>query len=179
MRAFVAVDLPAEMHDKIADVQSKFNTFKFKFVDPSIVHITLKFLGDVPEERISQVSQALDSVSCAPFRVNVKGVGVFPKPKFAKVIWLGFDGDFEQLYNSVEQSLSPFEFEESLHKFSAHATLARVKYLPKKKKKEFLETVEELRDVDIGSMDINALKLKKSILTPQGPLYETLHEITL
>ncbi|MEZ5335977.1 MAG: 2'-5' RNA ligase family protein [Methanolobus sp.] len=58
MRTFVAVDLPGELHDKIADVQSKFNSFKFKFVDPSIVHLTLKFLGDIPEDRIEDVSKA-------------------------------------------------------------------------------------------------------------------------
>lgn len=179
VRTFVAVDLPVELHDNIADVQSKFDDFKFKFVDPGIVHITMKFLGEVPDEKIPDISKALDSVKCEPFKGHVKGLGVFPKPKFAKVIWLGCEGNFADLYGSINDSLSSFELEPNLHNFSAHATLARVKYLPKKKKADFLELLDELKDVDIGEMQVDSVKLKKSVLTPQGPVYETLHEVSL
>ncbi len=179
MRAFVAVDLPEEFNNRIADVQSKFDGFKFKFVDPGIVHITMKFLGEVPEPMISDVSGALDKIECEPFEAHVRNLGVFPKPKFAKVIWLGCEGNFDKLYESIEGSLSSFEFEKNLHRFSAHATLARVKYLPKKKKSEFLELLEELKDIDLGTMQVDSVKLKKSTLTPEGPVYETLHEVGL
>ncbi len=179
VRAFIAVDIPGELHDKIVDVQSKFDDFKFKFVDSCIVHITMKFLGEIPDVMISDVSNALDLVTCDSFEAHVKGLGVFPKPKFAKVIWLGCDGNFDKLYESVNNSLSAFEFEQLLHGFSAHATLARIKYLPKKKKAEFLELLEELKDIDLGTMQVDTVKLKKSTLTPQGPIYETLHEVSL
>lgn len=179
MRIFVAVDLPEELHAKVADVQAKFDDFKFKFVDPEIVHITMKFLGDVPEEKIEDISKALDSVSCEPFEATVRGVGVFPKPRFAKVIWLGCEGDFEKLYKLVDESLTPFQFSKDLHPFSAHATLARIKYLPKKKKEDFMKLLEELKDVDVGNMQVDSIRLKKSTLTPTGPVYETLHEVKL
>ncbi|WMW21299.1 RNA 2',3'-cyclic phosphodiesterase [Methanolobus mangrovi] len=179
MRTFVAVDLPVELHDKIADIQSKFSDFKFKFVDSHIVHITMKFLGDIPDDKIPDISKALDSVKCEPFEAHVKGLGVFPKPKFAKVLWLGCDGNFDKLYDLINSSLSSFDFEHNIHRFSAHATLARVKYLPNKKKEEFLKLLEELADVDIGTMQVDAFKLKKSTLTPHGPVYETLHEVSL
>ncbi|WMW25898.1 RNA 2',3'-cyclic phosphodiesterase [Methanolobus sediminis] len=179
MRAFVAVDLPVELHEKITEIQLKFNEFKFKFVDPDLVHVTMKFLGEVPENQIPDISKALDSVKCEPFTSRVKGIGVFPKPKFAKVIWLGCEGNFDVLNEQIENCLSSFEFEPTLHRFSAHATLARVKYLPKKKKTEFLELLDELKDFEIGSMDVSSIKLKKSTLTPKGPIYETLHEVSL
>ncbi|MDW7730930.1 MAG: RNA 2',3'-cyclic phosphodiesterase [Methanolobus sp.] len=179
MRVFVAVDLPEELHPKIADVQSKFGDFKFKFVNPDIVHITMKFLGEVPEEKIESISKALDSISCEPFETLIKGLGVFPKPRFAKVIWLGCEGNFEQLHRSIEESLLPFEFAKDLHSFSAHATLARVKYLPKKKKEDFMQLLDELKDVEVGPMKVDAIRLKKSTLTPEGPVYETLHEVKL
>jgi len=179
VRVFVAVDLPREFNDKIADVQSKFHNFKFKFVDPAIVHITMKFLGEIPDEIIPDISKALNSLKCEPFEAHIRGVGVFPKPKFTKVIWLGCEGNFAELYGSVNNSLSSFDLETDLHSFSAHATLARVKYLPKKKKPEFLELLDELKDVDIGKMKVDAVHLKKSILTPLGPVYETLHEVSL
>jgi 2'-5' RNA ligase len=179
VRAFVAVDLPVELHEKITEIQLKFNEFKFKFVDPELVHITMKFLGEVPDNKLSDISKALDNVKCDTFSSHVKGIGVFPKPKFAKVIWLGCDGNFDALYEQIEKSLSSFELEPTLHRFSAHATLARVKYLPKKKKTEFLELLDELKDFEIGNMDVKSIKLKKSILTPKGPIYETLHEVSL
>lgn len=179
VRTFVAVDFPVELHEKIAEIQLKFNDFKFKFVDPDLVHVTMKFLGEVPEDKISEISSALDNVKCEPFHSHVRGIGVFPKPKFAKVIWLGCDGDFDRLYGLIENALSSFEFEKTLHHFSAHATLARVKYLPKKKKAEFLELLEELKDMELGSITVQSIKLKKSTLTPKGPVYETLHEVSL
>ena len=179
MRAFVAVDLPVELHEKIAEIQLKFNEFKFKFVNPELVHITMKFLGEVPENKIPDISRALDNVKCGPFSSHVKGIGVFPKPKFAKVIWLGCDGNFDVLYEQIEKSLSSFEMEPTLHRFSAHATLARVKYLPKKKKADFMELLDELKNFEIGHMDVRSIKLKKSTLTPNGPIYEDLHEASL
>ncbi|WP_342304211.1 RNA 2',3'-cyclic phosphodiesterase [Methanolobus sp. ZRKC5] len=179
MRTFVAVDFPEELRNKIADIQSKFDDFKFKFVDSHIVHITMKFLGDISEDKIAEISNALDLVKCEPFEAQVRGVGVFPKPNFAKVIWLGCNGDFDKLHELVNSSLSSFEFEHNPHLFSAHATLARVKYLPKKKKAEFLELLEELADVDLGTMQVDTVKLKKSTLTPHGPVYETLHKVSL
>lgn len=177
MRTFVAVDLPEELHSKVAQVQSKFDEFKFKFVDPSLVHITMKFLGEVPEEKIGDIAKALDAVKCPPFEVALRGVGAFPKPKFAKVVWIGCEGNFEELHQLVEASLSPFGFTKDTHGFNAHATLARVKYLPKKNKELFLQLIDELKDVELGAMKVDAIRLKKSTLTPEGPVYETLHEV--
>lgn len=179
MRTFIAVDLPEELHSEIAQVQSKFDDFKFKLVDPSLVHITMKFLGEVPEEQISDIAKAMDGISYAPFKVSLHGVGAFPKPKFAKVVWIGCEGDFNGLHHLVEESLSPFGFKKDAHDFTAHATLARVKYLPKKNKEKFLQLIEELRDIEIGTMQADAIRLKRSTLTPEGPLYDTLHEVRL
>ncbi len=179
VRAFVAVDLPEDLHEKIAEIQSIFSDFKFKFVNPEIVHITMKFLGDVPDYMIGEISTALDSVQCKPFEAHIKGLGVFPKPRFAKVIWLGCEGNFESLYSLINASLYSFESEKDLHQFSAHATLARIKYLPKKKKADFLQRIEELKDIDLGTFEVSSLKLKMSTLTPQGPVYEDLHEVSL
>jgi 2'-5' RNA ligase len=179
VRTFVAVDLPVEFHSKIAQVQSKFDEFKFKFVDPDIVHITLEFLGEVPGEQIGDISKALDKVACSPFEISLKGLGVFPKPKFAKVIWIGCEGNFEELHRLIETSLSPLGLTRGHRDFSAHATLARIKYLPKKKKEDFFHLLEELKDIDLGTMQVDAIRLKKSTLTPDGPVYETLHEVRL
>jgi len=179
VRTFIAVDLPEELRSKIAQIQSRFDDFKFKLVDPSLVHITMKFLGEVPEEQIDEIAKAMDDISYAPFEVSLRGVGAFPKPKFAKVVWIGCEGNFDELHRLVEESLSPFGFKKEAHDFNAHATLARVKYLPKKNKEKFLQLIEELKDIEIGTMQADAIRLKRSTLTPEGPLYDTLHEVRL
>jgi len=179
VRAFVAVDFPAELHNKITDIQSKFEDFNFKFVDPHMVHITMKFLGDISDDKIAEISNALDLLNSEPFEAHIRGLGVFPKPKSSKVIWLGCSGNFDKLYELINNLLSSFEFKNNTPRFIAHATIARVKYLSTKQKTELLDLLEELADLDIGTMQVDTVKLKKSTLTPYGPVYETLHEVSL
>lgn len=176
IRTFIAVELPDKFIHEIEKVESMLDTPGIKLVEPKQVHITMKFLGDIPEDRVEPIASALSQVNCKPFEARIKGVGVFPKPAYIKVIWLGAEGNFEALHSEVERALAPFKFEED-HQFSPHATLARVKML--KDKGALLEKIKKLENVDLGAMNVESLTLKKSTLTPQGPIYETLREIKL
>jgi 2'-5' RNA ligase len=177
IRTFIAVELDPGFREKIRELQDKFSDFDLKFVKPELVHITLKFLGDVDESRIPSISAALDSILCEPFEAKVGGLGAFPKPANPRVLWLGATGNFKALHENVENLLKPFKFEKDEREFTAHATLARVKFLKKDKKNAFINTLQELKDVEVGSMWINKVLLKKSTLTPEGPIYETLHTV--
>jgi 2'-5' RNA ligase len=177
IRTFIAVELDPGFTEKIRNLQDRFSGFDLKFVDPELVHITLKFLGNVDESRIPSISAALDSITCEPFEATVKGLGVFPKPSNPKVLWLGGIGNFKALHDDVEHLLEPFKFEKDEREFTAHATLARVKFLKKEQKNEFINNVNELKDIEIGNIWVNRVLLKKSTLTPKGPIYETLHTI--
>ena len=173
------MELDPGFREQIKDIQSRFADFPLKFVDPEIVHITLKFLGDVEESKIPSLAAALDSMMCEPFEARIEGVGVFPKPSNPKVLWLGGTGNFKTLHDEVEALLEPFKFEKDDRKFTAHATLARVKFLKKDQKKTFVAILKELKDLNLGSMRVNRIMLKKSTLTPEGPIYETLHTVYL
>ena len=175
IRTFIAVELDPSFREKIRQIQDKFSDFDLKFVNPEIVHITLKFLGDVEESMTKPLSEALDSLTCEPFEAQIEGIGVFPKPSNPKVLWVGARGNFETLHDDVETVLKPFKFKEDERAFTAHATLARVKSLNKDQKNVFSDVLKELKDTQIGSMQINKVLLKKSTLTPGGPIYETLH----
>ncbi|HEY9245797.1 MAG TPA: RNA 2',3'-cyclic phosphodiesterase, partial [Candidatus Methanoperedens sp.] len=105
-----------------------------------------------------------------------RGIGVFPKPAYIKVVWLGAEGNFDALHEEVERVLLPFKFEKD-HNFLPHATLARVKQL--RGKAALLETIDKLAQIDLGMMTVSSISLKKSILTPDGPIYTTLREIKL
>ncbi len=179
IRTFIAVELDPNLREHIREIQARFADFPLKFVDPEIVHITLKFLGDVEASKIPSLAAALDSMMCEPFEAGLEGVGVFPKPSNPKVLWLGGVGNFKVLHDEVEALLEPFKFEKDDREFTAHATLARVKFLKKDQKKAFVDILKDLKDLKLGSMRVNRITLKKSILTPEGPIYETMHTVYL
>src|SRR5665648_79552 len=179
IRAFVAVDIPVEFAGAIVEIQEKFAPYNLKFVKPGIMHITLKFLGGIDERAIDKICKALSTISCESFDAEIKGVGVFPKPDHITVIWLGMEGNFDALSREVDDVLKPLGFGMEKRRFTAHATLARVKHMTKDKRIMLTETVELLKYTKIGIMHISSIQLKKSTLTPQGPIYETLCEIPL
>lgn len=174
IRTFIAVELPRNFIPDIEKICSMLKSPGVKTVDPKLVHITMKFLGDVREDKIEDIVSALSKINCRPFEATIKGVGVFPKLSFIRVIWLGAHGHFEMLHSEIERVLSPFGFEKDT-KFSPHATLARVK--DSGKIKEIVERIKKVGDIDMGTMNVDSICLKKSTLTPEGPIYETLAEI--
>ncbi len=176
IRTFIAVELPERFIPEIERIESALNTPGIKLVEPKQVHITLKFLGDISENNVEPIASALSQVNCHPFEAIIKGVGVFPKPAYIRVIWLGAEGNFETLHSEVERVLAPFKFEKD-DKFSPHATLARVKQL--REKASILEKIKKLENIELGTMNVDSISLKKSTLTPKGPMYETLREIKL
>jgi 2'-5' RNA ligase len=173
IRCFVAVDLPEEMRDEIGRLQSQIATNGLRLVQPKLVHITIKFLGDVPEEKVERVTDALQKVKIAPFPAHVAGMGTFPG-RDVRVVWLGLEGNFVELFQSVESTLNTIGFEREARGFSPHVTLGRVG-------RPGLETNRELRPkiaansgVDLGSFTVDRFYLKKSTLTRGGPIYEDL-----
>lgn len=179
IRTFIAVELDPGFAEQIRTIQDRFSTFDLKFVEPEIVHITLKFLGNVSESSVRALSDTLDSISCEPFEAKVGGLGVFPKLSNPKVLWLGVTGNFKVLYEDIENLLKPFKFEKDNREFTAHATLARIKFLNNDQKQAFTSILKELEKVELGSMRVDKVVLKKSTLTPKGPIYETLHMVYL
>ena len=175
LRAFIAVEISDELKDKMRDIQLEFRGFGLKFVNPAIAHSTLKFLGDVPEGKIKQISEAMDMVEAEPFEVELKGVGVFPNLKRIRVVWVGAYGDLNGLHDSVESKLASLGYTEDGNEFRSHITIARAKNTSKEEGRSIADKVRDLSEMKIGGMMVERIKLKKSILTPDGPIYEDLH----
>jgi RNA 2',3'-cyclic 3'-phosphodiesterase len=176
IRTFIAVELPDRFLHEIEKIESELGIPGIKLVEPELVHITMKFLGDINGSDIEPITSALSQINCAPFEAKIRGIGVFPKIAYIKVIWLGAQGNFEALHNEVERVLLPFKFGKD-HQFSPHATLAHVKML--REKALLIEKMKKLENIDLGTMNVGSISLKKSTLTPHGPIYETLQEIKL
>ncbi|MBI2075667.1 MAG: RNA 2',3'-cyclic phosphodiesterase [Candidatus Aenigmarchaeota archaeon] len=175
MRCFVAAEIDEELRKKIAILQKQLSGLDVKLVEPRNLHFTLKFLGDAEESVISEVSAKLKETAAnfKPFDAVIKTVGVFPGLNYMRVIWLGCEEIFG-LQQSVEDALSSISKKE---KPSPHLTIARVRS-PKDKDK-LIAFVEKNKAIEIGSFVVDKIKLKKSTLTPKGPVYEDIEVFEL
>ena len=178
MRCFVAVELPLPMREEIGRLQSRIATDGLRLVKPELVHITIKFLGDVPQEKVGAVTEALGKVTFAPFPVRVSGMGAFPG-RAVRVVWLGLAGNFQELYLNVEQALQPLGFAPDARGFSPHATLGRVAHPDAEMNRQLGARIANFADLDLGSFTVDRFYLKKSTLTPEGPIYEDLAKFPL
>jgi 2'-5' RNA ligase len=178
IRSFVAVDLPAGMREGISAIQKDIAVEGLRLVRPELVHITLKFLGDVPENRIDKVAEALRDVKAAPFTARVGGMGAFPG-KSIRVVWLGLEGNFQELYSKVEDALKPLGFPREERGFSPHVTLGRVGRPSREIAHKLSPKIASLAATDLGSFTVDNFVLKKSTLTRGGPIYEDLAKFPL
>jgi len=176
MRTFVAIEISNDnIINSIKKFQSEIN-INANPVGPKNFHFTLQFLGEVSEEISQKIIQALRKIEFSSFSVNLKGVGAFPKSKSPRVVWVGTDNDggnmLIQLSKKVEKALEPLGFF-SDKPFKPHITVLRIK----KKIGDITNELDRQKTIDFGMQEVTNLKLKKSELTPNGPIYSDLEEI--
>ncbi len=176
MRTFVAIEISnGNIINSIKKFQSEIN-INAKPVEPKNCHFTLQFLGEISEEISQKIIQALHKIEFSSFNVNLKGIGAFPKPKFPRVIWIGTDDNggnmLIQLSKKVEKVLEPLGFF-SDKPFKPHITVFRIK----KKIGDITKELDRQKTIDFGIQEVTNIKLKKSELTPNGPIYSDIEEI--
>jgi len=176
VRTFVALELSQDIREQLALAQDTIRGCKARltFVDPKNIHITVKFLGEVDEKRLQNVMDALRSFSFSPFPVTA-GMVTVNNPARPHTVWcrISDTGKGEQLLSLIENALEPLGFARETRRFNPHATLARVKV----SHPSLSSMIDSLKEHSYGSCSISALKLKKSTLLPQGPVYEDLMEV--
>jgi 2'-5' RNA ligase len=181
IRSFIAFDLDNELVIKrLSEVQTTLvNTgANLKLVKPQNIHITMRFLGNISPSMVNSIHEEMERISFASFDVEIKGLGVFPKLKYARVIWAGIRKGADELtniFNQLEPLLRKLGFKPDSKGFSPHLTIARVK--TGKNKTELVQCIQELEDYKFGIVRADCLKLKKSVLTSKGPIYSTLMEV--
>lgn len=179
MRSFIAVDLSKELVPQVVDVQSHISEGKIKFVEPENLHFTLKFLGDITEQKAQNVITKLKEICSAfkPFLVVLKELGVFPSLSYIKVIWIGVESEeFFSLSKLVDSGMGKLGFKQE-RDITPHLTIGRVKAPGNKAR--FQEQIKSLTDIEIGEMMVDTVILKKSELTRKGPIYSNIEEIPL
>lgn len=179
MRLFVAVELPSEIKENVISAQKELKELDIKLVEPENLHFCIKFLGEVPEDKIEDVKSALDSISFKKFEISLKGVGAFPDQEYIRVLWVGVDGEqpMIELAGIIDDCMNKIGFEKEKRAFVPHLTIGRVK--SGKDKEKMVKFISKYNNKLFGSFSVNRLKLISSELTPEGPVYEEIHEVEL
>ncbi|HEY5649661.1 MAG TPA: RNA 2',3'-cyclic phosphodiesterase [Nitrospiria bacterium] len=201
MRLFIAFELPPEIIKAVAAVQSKLKKTEahVTWVRPEGIHLTLKFLGEVPEPRIPEIEGALEAAAkgTGPISVTIGGVGAFPDGTRPRVIWVGVqshqqgspgddraEGDklpgvntFGELAGRIEKELGRLGFEENNRPFRPHLTLGRVR--SSRGRKALIESLKTALQDPLGTCRFEKIELMRSELKPGGAVYSRIQTISL
>lgn len=184
MRTFIAVGISSEVRERIAQIQVEFKRGDpdVKWVEPKNLHITLKFLGEVSEDKLSGVIEktrlAVSGIS--NFKAHLSGLGSFPNPRSPRVVWVGVIEGKEEMKNlseRIEENLSYLGFAKEKREFSAHLTIGRVRS-PRGKGK-LVKKIEELEKCDLGEFSVDKVLVMESQLSSKGPTYRVVEEVNL
>jgi 2'-5' RNA ligase len=184
IRTFIAIDLPETVKKDLETLQRSLmtSTKGIRWVDPKGVHLTLKFLGDVELDRISEIESVIADISKQhkPFKLIPNGCGVFPSWKAIRVVWVGLEGDLEPLkilYTMLEENLKRIGFPREERQFAPHLTIGRAKNISRDEK--FAQTLAKFTTFRSSPFTVEEIVLFKSTLTPSGAIYQRLYAAKL
>lgn len=181
IRTFLAIDIEDQrITRRITQIQGILSNSGaiLKLVKPQNIHLTVRFLGNISQQMVNAIYDEMKQVSLVPFDIQLGGLGVFPKLNYPRVVWIGIKKGAYELKNVFEQlepRLRRLGFKPDTKGFSPHLTIARVK--SGKNKAKLAEVILQNENHEFGEMKFDCLKLKKSDLTPRGPIYTTLKEV--
>lgn len=182
VRVFVACEVPADVQraiGEITDTLKKTSGDTVRWVRPEGVHVTLKFLGEVPQKKLPAIKMALQEavVRHSPFSLELSNIGTFGGREGLRTMWVAIAGDvlrLEAMVRDVNLALAVVGFEPDRRPFRPHLTLGRVRdTVPTRRRAEL--------EVDVGRVQVpevewrtSQLTLMKSRLTPRGAEYDVI-----
>jgi len=187
-RLFVAIPMPETVRNEITGIQHEMRQLvsrdAVRWTKPEQFHLTLRFLGDVPVERVSALQEAVNAVclgsSALPLRAQ--GVGFFPNARSPRVIWAGVndgEGRLVDLQKKIEGAVQPFAEGPSSERFAGHVTIGRVKFLKRPDIEKLAAHAQAIKDRLFGEWAANEVELIRSDLLPAGASHTLLAAIGL
>lgn len=175
MRLFIAVDVDEQVRRELSSVQKQlrqsFAGAGVKWVHPDLIHLTLKFLGEVPDRDVPRVCRLTEEAARrhSPFEIRVQGVGTFGKPP--RVLWVGVleSEKLAALAEDIEKTFEEAGWPREEKSFSAHLTLARIK--DPKAGGAIERAVQTQPPRSFGDVWIDQVVVYESQLSAGGPIY--------
>ncbi len=183
MRCFVAIDLPGEVKTALGALQAKLRAAapaaEVRWTRPSGLHVTLQFLGEVPEVSLTPVVDAVRGAGArnAAMSLAIASCGAFPTLRRPRAIWAGVDGDLASLVDDVGAALAPLGYAPEARAFRAHVTLGRVRRPGGTG--PLAAALEVAGTFHGGTWTAREVVLYRSHLRPTGSVYEALAQVPL
>ena len=182
LRAFIAVELPLEIRQNVQRATSSLRRDTgplIRWVALENMHLTLKFLGDIPSENVEVLTQLTDAQadSFNSFDIHLSGIGAFPGPKRPRVIYIGIQApaELEEFQRQVESATRRLGYKPEERAFAPHLTIGRVRqHVSADEQQKISRALEESTIDSLGTARVNSVHLYKSDLKPAGPLYTKL-----
>ena len=181
-RLFICVNLSDILKEQISEYlySARRNYRTIKWVRPENLHITLKFLGDTPVNKVDKIKEILSYVaeSNSEFTLELSGTGVFPGLNRPRVVWLGISGgvkNLKEIRNSLGEEMEKIGFPMENRDFKGHITLGRVKRFEKK----FKGILQDIQLDKLYRQQVKSIDLMKSTLLPGGPVYDIMGQYFL
>lgn len=181
MRLFTGFDLPEEVVGELERLQSVLRpTARINWSPPANLHLTTKFIGEWPEERLEELREALASLAPRqPLRIAVRGLGFFPNPRSPRVFWAGVEGppELAALAAETDRALARLGVPAESRPYSPHLTLARIRTpVPLD---GLHAAIARLPSTEFGEFTADRFWLYRSRLSPSGSVYTKLSEFPI
>jgi len=189
LRLFLAIDIPPHARETVVSIQNRFKTLGLNasWVRSGNIHLTLKFLGNTPSERVAEIRESVSEVVefFPVFKLALGEVDIFPNFKKPRVLWINLKDIFNRLkilQNEIDIKMGEIGFLKEKKEFNPHLTLARIKHA-KAKARESLEELKQgkgfITSINQKYFQVSSVLLLRSDLTPKGPVYTVLGEYPL
>lgn len=179
LRLFIAV----EVEDKavvghLTTLQDQLRFRGVKPTRPDQLHFTLHFLGDTSPDLLPPLKEIMDRLTVSSFELSLSRVGAFPNTRKPRVVWVGVDkgvAEVQELHSCLKEGLEELGLQTDSRPYHPHLTLARVKFVEGQGQQRLAEFFRDHTSYNAGTSMVRQVVLKKSTLTPKGPVYEDMH----
>jgi len=188
VRSFIAIELPDELKLGLTQLEAQLKMSKqpwVKWVNPYSIHLTLKFLGSITVDRISEITRAMEEAiqDIPPFHLEVKDLGVFPNLRRVQVAWVGISGEIDklsQLQQRLESNLARLGFAPESRPFTPHLTLARLRNRASlDERQSFGQLIASTKFEAAYIIKVDTINLMRSQLTREGAIYSQISSVGL
>lgn len=188
IRSFIAIELPSEIKAGLLQLQTEMKSSDYtfvKWVNVEGIHLTLKFLGNIPSLKVDEITGAMSNIvkGIPPFQLETACLGVFPNIRRPNVFWIGISGDLDKLSSLQERIDSVLEqrgFPKEKRAFNPHLTLARIKEdASVQNRQEFGKLIENKNFSANYQFEVNSVFLMRSQLLSGGAVYHRLSQVIL